>query len=306
MDWTGYADDLLISFEKASDAEPAIKILDEIFTSYQLKINVGKTKSMVFNFNEDSDYPKSIIQLHNEPIENVVTFRYLGNEIHYAQPETGDAEVRLRMRLAEGQFSKYRSKFTNNKINLSTRVLLFNSLVRSRLIYGCQTWTLRKRQKDQLDSFYCSRLRRLVRNGFGRKDKKNKENYTLKYTNDDILKICHCEKLSDFTFRLQIAYLGHIIRTPHSNPAKQLLFNDNKYKGRHPDTLEQQVVKRLVSETPISDREDFFRRCLAKTEHQLFPKPEKTKRKNLTRDHSQRKKTEKKHNNKKSVRGKAE
>ena len=170
IDWTGFADDLLIAFENGEEMQKSIMILDEVFRRFELKINVKKTKSMCFNYPDIANYPSSIITLNNEIIENVNTFRYLGNEIQFDQPNTGQAEINLRIRHAEGQFSKHRRKFTNQAISLKTRVLLFNSLVRSRLVYGCQTWNIRKSQMNQLDSFYCNLLRRLVKNGFKRKN----------------------------------------------------------------------------------------------------------------------------------------
>ena len=338
IDYCGYADDVLLAFENNDEMQRAVIILDEVFKSYQLKINVSKTKSMVFNHPDDIDYPKTLTTLNHEPIENVQSFRYLGNVIEYNQANTGDAEIQLRMRLADGQFAIHKNKFKNQNISLSTRVLLFNSLVRSRLTYGSQTWNLKQRQLNQLDSFYCSRLRRLVNNGYKRKgeedndnnnndnkntddnsntDNKNdssknnnnkkKNKFALKYSNKDILRICNCEKLSDFNFRLQIAYLGHIIRTPNTNPAKQLLFNEILVKGKpiiFLDSLESMVLKRLKNEFHV-DRDQFYRSCLDKSEHQLIPEPQHKKTRNLVRGGRRRRKLRNITNNNKSVRGKA-
>ena len=118
------------------------------------------------------------------------------------------------------------------------------------------------------------------------------------------MRICKCEKLSDFNLRLQIRYLGHIARTPNINPAKQLLFNEiiiNKKPIVHLDSLEQHVLKQLKNHC---DRDEFYRRCLEKTEHQIIPEPEhKKKRKKLVRG-GRRKLRNKNNNNNKTVRGK--
>ena len=50
---------------------------------------------------DSSIYPKSIASLNNIPIENVTNFRYLGDEIKYDEPSTGDAEINLRIDVAE-------------------------------------------------------------------------------------------------------------------------------------------------------------------------------------------------------------
>ena len=68
---------------------------------------------MIFNYkyiNENlSTYPITMSNLNNVSIENVKTFRYLGDEIKYDEPSTGDAEVGLRIDVAEKKFFEQRS-----------------------------------------------------------------------------------------------------------------------------------------------------------------------------------------------------
>ena len=57
---------------------------------------------MIFNFkyverNYNSTYPESIVTLEDQPIENVKQFRYLGDEVRFDEPSTGDAESDLRI-----------------------------------------------------------------------------------------------------------------------------------------------------------------------------------------------------------------
>ena len=97
IDWSGYADDLELFFETADDLQNALNLLHSVFCKFGLTINVKKTKSMIFNFKhchqpEISSYPESIAHLCNKPIENVKTFRYLGDDIKYDEPTTGDAD----------------------------------------------------------------------------------------------------------------------------------------------------------------------------------------------------------------------
>ena len=59
--------------------------------------------------NKDSDtYPENVVNLHIKPIENVKIFRYLGDDIKYDEPSTGDAEVNLRIVVAEGKLDHVR------------------------------------------------------------------------------------------------------------------------------------------------------------------------------------------------------
>ena len=122
---------------------------------------------MIFNYEGESEnelYPESIT-LQNQSIENVTNFRYLGDGIKFNEPSTGEAEVNLRISLAEAKFYEIIKRLTNYKIFLKTRVMILNSIVRSRLTYSCQTWNLTVTQMNKINSTYIQMLRKLVQIG---------------------------------------------------------------------------------------------------------------------------------------------
>ena len=137
IDWIGYADDLTLYFFDEKSLGKALNLLNKTFISYHLDINVGKTKTMILNHDCSEEYPTSICNIDDKAIENVKVFRYLGCEIKYDEVYTGDAELNLRIDFAQGKFYQLGKKFMNHNISLNTRVKLLNSLVRSRLTYGC-------------------------------------------------------------------------------------------------------------------------------------------------------------------------
>ena len=80
-------------------------MLAEIFNRYRLAINVTKTKSMILNNQyTQTDYPPFIAKLRGEKLNNVVTYRYLGCELKYDEPTTGEAELTLRYDAADTKF----------------------------------------------------------------------------------------------------------------------------------------------------------------------------------------------------------
>ena len=56
-------------------------------------------------------------------------FRYLGDEIKYDEPATGDSEIELRINVAESKFYELSKKFLNHKIYLKTRIKILNTIV---------------------------------------------------------------------------------------------------------------------------------------------------------------------------------
>ena len=105
---------------------------------------------------------RTIINLHGNPIKNSQTFKYLGAFIEFDNSSTGDIELENRITSATCKFYELKPFFTNFKIKLNTRVLFLESLVRSRLMYGCQCWTLTKRQLEHVNTHYTKFLRYLV------------------------------------------------------------------------------------------------------------------------------------------------
>ena len=88
---------------------------------------------MILNhqYSTKADNSSSIANLNGKNIENVRVFRYLGCEIKFDEPGTGDTEIELRIDCAECKFYQHSKKLMNKKIDIKTRVLIFNSLVRT-------------------------------------------------------------------------------------------------------------------------------------------------------------------------------
>ena len=125
IDWTGYADDLVLIFEDHESLQKGIAILDKLFTQYGMKINVSKTKTMIFNHQdtEKEKYPSTIATLNGEDLENVKVFRYLGSDIKFDESSTGEAELNLRTDAATGKFYTHSRNMMNQKIYMKNKGL---------------------------------------------------------------------------------------------------------------------------------------------------------------------------------------
>ena len=66
IDWTGYADDLVLIFEDHESLQKGIAILDKLFTQYGMKINVSKTKTMIFNHQDTEKRKVPINNSHSK------------------------------------------------------------------------------------------------------------------------------------------------------------------------------------------------------------------------------------------------
>ena len=116
----------------------------------------------------------------------------------------------------------------NHKIAIRTRVKIFNSLVRSRLTYACQVWSLTRRQLQRITSAYMSMLRKMAKSGYRRK----KDAWSFIRSNEDLLRICKTECIAAFISTQQRRHLAHVIREENDRISKKLLFNNNESKKR--------------------------------------------------------------------------
>lgn len=257
FDWIGYADDLMIAFEDIPNLEKGLNILNNVFKRFKLAMNVSKTKTMIMNPMEQSEhYPSSIVSMDGEEVKNVVTFEYLGSQVRNDEHMTGETEIIMRIDMAEAKFYEHGKKLMNFNIDLSTRILILNSLVRSRLTYGCQTWTLSNSQKGRLNASYMSMIRKMVRGGYKRKTGE----WAYKLTNQNLLNICKTENITAFTDRQKSRYLAHLLRLPDTSITKRMVFNADRSVRTGPHT----TFLKTILEAEDSTLAEFARRSMKK------------------------------------------
>ena len=117
LDWLSYADDLVLAFPDMHNLQRGLAILNKVFKRFQLSINTLNTKTMIFSHKETiSEYPATIFQLNDEPIENFRIFRYLGAQISFNELLIGDTELNLRIDTAVNKFYQHGKKFMKHKI----------------------------------------------------------------------------------------------------------------------------------------------------------------------------------------------
>ena len=198
VDWNGYADDLILAFDDERSLTQGISLLNDTFKKYRLNINAAKTKTMILNQKyEEREYPNTICSLEGEAIENVVKYRYLGSEIKNDEPNTGQTELELRTDVAECKYYSLSRNLFNMSVNIKTRTKILNSLVRSRLLYSCQTWCCTKAQMSRINSTYLSFLRKMIKGGYRRKE----DSWAYVFTNNDLLQMAGTEDIVSFVGR---------------------------------------------------------------------------------------------------------
>jgi len=163
----GYADDLAILSWSSEDLKIRVQVLNEVFKEFGLTINISKTETLIFNWDDDNTYPESILTIDGQSIKNSKTFRYLGVILQYNELAIGQEELSSRISAAHNAFAMARTMLTNKNIALKTRVMFLDSLVRTRLTYGCHAWRPSAGEIGNMDATYRYFLRHMIIKAIG-------------------------------------------------------------------------------------------------------------------------------------------
>ena len=105
--------------------------------------------------------PTTLWEIDGEKVETVSDFIFLGSKI----TADGDCshEIKRRLLLGRKLMSNLDSIFKNRDINLPTNVRLVKAVVFPVVMYGCESWTLKKAEHQRIDAFELWCWRRLLR-----------------------------------------------------------------------------------------------------------------------------------------------
>ena len=119
-----------------------------------LKLNIQKTKIMASG-------PITSWQIDGETVETVSDFIFRGSKI----TADGDCshEIKRRLLLGSKVMTNLDSILRSRDITLPTKVHLVKATVFPLVMYGCENWTIKKAEYQQIDAFELWYWRRLLR-----------------------------------------------------------------------------------------------------------------------------------------------
>ena len=119
-----------------------------------LKLNIQKTKIMASS-------PITLWQIDGEKIETVTDFIFLGSKI------TADSDYSYKTRrlllLGRKAMRNLDSILKSRDITLPTKVRIVKATVFPVVMYGCESWTIKKVECQRIDAFELWCWRRLLR-----------------------------------------------------------------------------------------------------------------------------------------------
>ena len=185
-----YAEDTTLMAESEEELKSLLMNVKEESEKVDLKLNIQKTKIMASG-------PITSWQIDGETVETVADFILRGSKI----TADGDFshEIKRGLLLERKVMTNLDSIFKSRDITLPTKV---KAMVFPVVMYGCESWTVKKAEHQRIDAFELWCWRRLLR-----------VPWTARRSNQSILKEispgCSVEGLM---LKLKLQYFGHLMR----------------------------------------------------------------------------------------------
>ena len=157
-------------------------------------------------------------QIHGETMETVTDFIFLGSKI----TANSDCSYEIKRHLLLGRkamINKLDSVLKSRDITLPTKIRLVKAMVFLVVMYGCESWTIKKAERRRIDAFELRFWRRFLR-----------VLWTARRSNQSILKEINPEySLEGLMLKLKLQYFGHLMLRTDSSEKTLML---RKIEGR--------------------------------------------------------------------------
>ena len=146
-----YADDTILMAESEEELK---SLLMKVKEESGLKLNIQKTKIMAFG-------PITSWQIDGEAMETVRNFILGGSKI----TADGDCshEIKGCLLLGRKVMTNLDSILKSRDITLPTKVRLVEGMIFPVVMYGCESWIIKKAEHQRIDAFELWCWRRLLR-----------------------------------------------------------------------------------------------------------------------------------------------
>nr|KAG5687043.1 hypothetical protein BaRGS_002416 [Batillaria attramentaria] len=154
LDDLDFADDLALLSHSHSQMQDKTTCLEATSAGTGLKINRRKTELMKINTTASTP-----VTVGGEPIREVESFVYLGSVVD-GQGGT-DRDVTARIGKARAAMVMLKNIWASKVVSIRTKLRIYNSNVKSVLLYGCETWKTTKTMQQKIQTFLNTCLRRI-------------------------------------------------------------------------------------------------------------------------------------------------
>ena len=208
-----YADDLSWIGNSQKQINEIEHNMTDKLKNRNLIVNNSKTEKLNIKRNGDENWKKC---------------KYLGSFLDT------EKDISHRKQMSMLSYNTHQNILQDKKLNLKTKIRIFESYVSSIFLYNSELWTITKKIGNEIDVFQRILLRRML-----------KIKYPYIITNENLYKCTNMIPWTQIIKRRRLRWTGHLLRLPETTPAKQALHeirnNYNIYKKCNKHTWKKQI-----------------------------------------------------------------
>ena len=140
-----YADDTTLMAESEEELKSLLMKLKEENKEAGLKLNIQKTKIMA------PWWSHHFMAIDGETVETVSDFIFLGSKI--TADDDCSHEIKRHLLLGRIAMTNLDSVLKSRDVTLPTKVQLVKAMVFPIVMYGCESWTIKKAEWERIDAF---------------------------------------------------------------------------------------------------------------------------------------------------------
>jgi hypothetical protein len=178
-----------------------------------LLINKSKTEKINVNQNSDDNWKKC---------------KYLGSFLDTKK------DLSHRKQMSMIAFHKYNKILQSKKINLKTRMRIFDCYISSIFLYNSELWTITQKIENEIDVFQRKLLRKIL-----------KIRYPFIISNENLLKRTKAKLWSQNIKVRRLKWTGHLLRLPQHSPARLALDEITNNKKINKRTNKKTWIKQI-------------------------------------------------------------
>ncbi len=200
-----YADDLAVLSTNHTHLQEKTDRTGRFAKQIGLNINISKTQVMCINSTTQAP-----ITVDGNSLDYVEEFTYLGSLL--SKDNACSRDIGIRLGKARSTFACLQTIWKSKQYSLKTKIQLYNSNVKSVLLYGSECWRVVESDMKKINSFHNGCLRKICRIF-----------WPEKISNEDLYRKTNCRNVVLEIKHRRLRWLGHVLRMDQNRIPKVAL-----------------------------------------------------------------------------------
>ena len=218
-----YADDTLLVSKDTSGMNRLLHAIELESSYYGLKLNQDKCAVLSLNGNSHVRFRDGSLVPHVDEVT------YLGGTL--TSQVSVAREISSRISSTMATWKSMDIFWRHAQCSVRNRLQVFNSVIKSKLLYGLETLEIPSAQMSRLEAFHLKGLRKILGMQTTFVNRANTNQEVFRRANIAIQTrqnpTCTIQKISELLGQRRIALVGHILRQPRTNPLRNVCFRQD-------------------------------------------------------------------------------